>query len=243
MEAEVVSTSVWCKRDNQRKSVKLCELCGKKNDCEEYRSAVPAIFVGRRQRAEQLDDEVREMKNSIFDVYFDMGAVLKQIRDEGLYKELGFENLEEYTQKRHGFRYRKAAYLIAIVENCEKAGISKEDVRGIEWTKMKELPELTDENRQEWLMKAKELSVEELRKAVKESRGETDYEEKIYMGFSLSPSQKEIVDRALETAARLTGSDVKSYHLQVLAQEFIGTYGPMDEASVMRFKNLYGEEG
>ena len=196
-----------------------------------------------RKKAIVLDGKVEDMKNVVFDTYFDLGIVLKEIRDEGLYREFGYEDLEEYSQKRHGFKYRKAAYLIAIVENCEKVGLSKKDVRGIEWSKMACLPQLTDENRGEWLSKAKEMTVEELKKEAREERGDDEIEEKKFLSFSLSAGQKDLIDRALDLAAKLTGSDVKSYHLEVMAQEFVGTYESMDEAALARFESVYGEDG
>lgn len=238
-------TYIWCEEEKLRRSLDYCSSrCVKQYECDEYLKNRASMGDDRRRKAEELDNKVGEMKNSIFDTYFDMGLALKEIRDEGLYKELGYESLEKYVEDRHRFKYRKAAYLISIVENCQLAGIEKEDIRGVEWSKMKEItPVLTDENRGEWLLKARDMSVEQLRKAVKEAQGEQDYEEKYYLGFSLSPGQKEVVDRALEIAGLLAGSDVKSYQLEIMAQEFIGTYGAMDEMSVKRFKNLYMDSG
>lgn len=232
---------IWCPKHKQQKAIEVCRKCEDRDTCEEYQKKDLAV-VAMSEKALALDEKVEDMKNRIFDTYFDLGQVLREIRDGMLYKEFGYEDLEEYAQKRHGFSYRKAAYLIAIVENCEKAGLSKDEVRGIEWSKMACLPSLTDENRAKWLAKAKEMSVEELKNEVKKSRGEDETEEKKFISFSLSLAQKEVVDRALELAAKLTGSEVKSFHLEVLAMEFVGTYGAMDEAAVVRFKNVYGTE-
>jgi len=230
-----MSEYIWCERDHNQKAIKVCESCEDRGTCITYQERVMIVDESTEKVAVLLDEKVEEMKNTIFDTYFDLGLVLKQIRDQGLYRDFGYEDLENYAQKRHGFRYRKAAYLIAIVENCEKAELGKEDVRGIEWSKMACLPQLTDENRQEWLEKARELTVEELKREVQK-----DKKEKKFISFSLSPEQKGLVDRALELAAKLTGSDVKSYHLEVLAQEFVATYGSLDDAAVMRFKDIFG---
>ena len=75
---------------------------------------------------------------------------------------------------------------------------------------------------------------------MKKSKVEEHKGEKIFMGFSFDAAQKEVVDQALLIAEKMSGSDVRSYHLQILAEEFIATYGPMDEASINRFENLYG---
>ncbi|MCK5604855.1 hypothetical protein KAR91_23395 [Candidatus Pacearchaeota archaeon] len=220
-------------------------------DCKEYqqhplikkkgKNKVVVLVDETKKKAVALDDKVEELKNTIFDTYFDLGLALKVMNDESLYREFGYESLEDYAQQRHGFKYRKAAYLIAIVENCWKAQLRREDIRGIEWSKMACLPELTDENRQEWLGKAKDMTVEQLKNEVKKDRGGGESEEKIFLSFSLGAPAKEVVDRALDLAAQLTGSKVKSFHLEVLAQEFIGTYEKMDDASVTRFQSIYGE--
>ena len=232
---EVVSEKVWCDAKGQWKNVEVCQNCPERMKCLK-----PSQGGTRQSEAETLDTEVERLKIAISDNYYELGVILREVREGMYYAELGYTCMDDYAERRHGFRYRKAAYLIAIVENCEAAEIKKEDVRGIEWSKMKELPELTEDNRKEWLEKASEMSVEDLKVEVKKSKGEKSIEKKIFMSFSFDASQKEVVDRALEMAAKMTGSDVKSYHFQILAEEFISTYGPMDQASISRFENLYG---
>ena len=232
------SKHVWCPKKECRIDRILCQTCADNVSCPEY---MKLSGENRYKRAEALDQEIESLKTSIFDTYFVLGQMLREIREGMYYKELGYQSLDEYADARHGFKYRKASYLIAIVENCEAANLVKEDVRGIEWSKMKELPELTEDNRVEWLKKAAEMSVEDLRDEVKKSKGEEPREKKISMTFSFAESQKRVVEQALDLAAKLTGSDVRSYHLQILAEDFIGTYSTMDEASVSRFNNMYGE--
>lgn len=230
----------WCPKKECRVQFELCEKCQDKITCLEH---IRLSGEDRHGRAEQLDKQIESLKVSIFDTYFGLGQTLKEVREGMYYKELGYETLDEYADDRHGFKYRKAAYLISIVENCEAAGLTKEDVRGIEWGKMKELPALTEENRAEWLKKAAEMSVEDLKAEVKKSKGEDPPEKKITMTFSFAEGQKELVESALDLAAKLTGSEVKSFHLQVLAEEFVATYGSADKAAVARFNNLYMDGG
>lgn len=240
LEAEVVDVGeekneqIWCSVKEQWKSIEVCKTCPDKLKCGK------PFGVDRQTQAKELDVGIERLKTAIFDNYYELGQILKEVREGAYYKELGYDSMDEYAEQKHGFRSRKTAYLIAIVENCEAAEIKKEDVRGIEWSKMKELPELTEDNRAEWLKKAAELSVEDLKAEVKKSKGEEPGKEKIFIGFSFDAPQKEVVDRALELVAKMTGSDVRSYHLQILAEEFISTYGPLDQASKNRFENLYG---
>ena len=230
----------WCPKKEGRIQSELCEKCEDKNTCSEH---IRLSGEDRHKSAEQLDQEIETLKVSIYDSYFGLGQTLKKVRDGAYYKEFGYSTMDEYADERHGFKYRKAAYLIAITENCEAAGLTKEDVRGITWSQMKELPELTEENRADWLKKAAELSVEDLKAEVKRSKGEDPPEKKITMTFAFAEGQKEVVERALDLAAKLTGSEVKSFHLQVLAEEFISTYSTEDQAAVARFNNLYMDGG
>lgn len=229
-------SQVWCPEKDCWMQEKVCNQCANSMLCPEY-----AKLTGQERggRAKELDAEVERLKALVFDNYFSLGRALKEINERMYYKELGFNSLDEYAEVRHGFHYRKAAYLIAIVANCEAAGLGKEDVRGITWSQMKELPELNEDNRSEWLKKAAELSVEDLKAEVKKSKGEEPKEKKVFITFALSEQQKELVDKSLSLAEKLTDSTVKSYHLQVLAEEFIATYG-VDEASAERFNQKHG---
>lgn len=229
-------SKAWCTKKECWIAEAVCRQCEKHESCTDY---AELIGENRIERAGQLDNEIESLKVSIFDSYFELGQTLRKVRDGMYFKELEFDSLDEYADKRHGFKYRKAAYLIAIVENCEAAGLTKDDVRGITWSQMKELPELNESNRAEWLKKAAELSVDDLKAEVKKSKGQNPSEKKFTMTFAFAEGQKEVVERALEIAARLSGSGVKSFQLEIIAQEFLATYQTSDEAAVARFNNLY----
>lgn len=121
---------IWCPKKECRIHREVCQACSDNASCPEY---AKLSGENRHKRAEALDQEIESLKTSIFNSYFELGEMLKEIREGMYYKELGYQSLDEYADARHGFKYRKASYLIAIVENCEAAGLIKEDVRGIEW--------------------------------------------------------------------------------------------------------------
>ena len=50
---------------------------------------------------------------------YDMCVMLKQMRDDKLYKELGYANFEDYCNKEIGFSYRHVHNMISIVENIK----------------------------------------------------------------------------------------------------------------------------
>lgn len=50
---------------------------------------------------------------------YSMCVMLKQMRDDKLYKELGYQNFEDYCEEEAGFSYRHAHRLITIIENVK----------------------------------------------------------------------------------------------------------------------------
>ena len=53
-----------------------------------------------------------------------MCVMLKQMRDDKLYKELGYANFEEYCENEAGFSYRQAHKYISIIENVKNLNSS-----------------------------------------------------------------------------------------------------------------------
>jgi len=61
---------------------------------------------------------------------------------------------------RIGCSSRKATYLLAIYRKCEELNITKKDIAGIGWSRLKEvLPRITDQNKKLMLTHARSLSV------------------------------------------------------------------------------------
>ena len=55
---------------------------------------------------------------------FDMCVMLKQMRDEKLYKELGYQNFEDYCENEVGFSRMQAHKYISIIENVKNVNSS-----------------------------------------------------------------------------------------------------------------------
>lgn len=71
---------------------------------------------------------------------------LKEMRDGKLYKELGYQNFEEYCEKETGIKYRQAFNFIKIVEAY---GENLQPVAGLGTTKLALLASLSEEERKE----------------------------------------------------------------------------------------------
>lgn len=56
---------------------------------------------------------------------YDMCVMLKEMRDNKLYKELGYQNFEDYCEQEIGFSRRNARNYIAVIEHFDGKSISR----------------------------------------------------------------------------------------------------------------------
>lgn len=56
---------------------------------------------------------------------YDMCVLLKEMRDDKLYKELGYQNFEDYCEQEIGFSRRNARNYIAVIEHFDGKSISR----------------------------------------------------------------------------------------------------------------------
>src|SRR6202451_2256917 len=122
-------------------------------------------------------------------------------------------------------RRRKAYYLMTIHEHLTR--VPKPQLREMGWTKARELVKVARKDGTEfasctWVHKAKELPREEFKREVERhlTGKETEAWEIIY--FKLYKSQLPVVERALEIAALMLGSDKsRGYCLEMICADFL----------------------
>lgn len=93
---------------------------------------------------------------------YDMCVMLKQMRDDKLYKELGYANFDDYCENEIGFSRRNARNYIAIIE---KVNLDGKSISRIGMTKLSLLASLS-ESQQEEIQRTvdiEETSVRELK--------------------------------------------------------------------------------
>ncbi|MEK0325571.1 MAG: hypothetical protein QQN63_07685 [Nitrosopumilus sp.] len=99
--------------------------------------------------------------------YFKLGGVLSAIQENDWWVDEA-DSFKNFIPERFGLHYRKAMYLIKIYDGLVEADIPWVKVSGLGWTKLKELADiLTQENVDEWVAQANNLSVLQLIAAVK----------------------------------------------------------------------------
>jgi hypothetical protein len=168
---------------------------------------------------EQKRDTERDTK------FVELGHFLCEVR-AGQYWRLGdMKSFDQFLEKKFPESRRKAYYLMSIHEYLPPQ--ARKELKNVGWAKGIELAKLARRDRQDfdcatWLHKAKELSKEEFQQQVeRELTGKiTEPWEIVY--FKLYQSQIPVIDRALETAALMLGSDrSRGYCLEMICADFL----------------------
>ena len=170
----------------------------------------------RQNRAAQLTQRIMANGKIAASSMIEMGRDLKTVRDERLFTEMGYENFEEYCEKKIGIGKRHGYNFIQIYEKFGEEKLGQLQQLGI--TKLLEIAKLDDEDADD-LMRHNDvnaLSVRELSAKVDEYRNKFEQltlqleEEKSKNAESDSlESQVEELRKQLE-AARQANENMKS---------------------------------
>lgn len=99
----------------------------------------------------------------------DLGRKLKQMRDTGGYKSLGFETFAQYTEQAVGIRQRQAYTYITVVENVPARLVEENAAAGV--TKLALLAKLGPADQQEVAGELADITVKELQSLIEEKQG------------------------------------------------------------------------
>ena len=135
------------------------------------------------------------------------------------------KSFDEFLERRFPDSRRKAYYLMAIHENLTR--VPKQELREVGWSKAIELVKVARRDGEEfdcatWLHKAKQLAKEGFKGEVERhlTGKETESWEIIY--FKLYKSQVPVVEKALETAGLMLGTDKsRGYCLEMICADFL----------------------
>ncbi|MFQ5738311.1 MAG: hypothetical protein ACE5JX_04820 [Acidobacteriota bacterium] len=158
--------------------------------------------------------------------FVELGRYLCEVRAGQYWRLDNLKSFDEFLEKRFPESRRKAYYLMAIHEHLPKQ--VRRDLKKVGWTKATELVKVarSDGRRFDcatWLHKARTLPKEDFKREVEShlTGKETEPWEIIY--FKLYKSQLPVVDKALETAALMLGTDKsRGYCLEMICADFLG---------------------
>jgi hypothetical protein len=157
--------------------------------------------------------------------FVELGRYLCEVRAGQYWRVESLKSFDEFLQMRFPESRRKAYYLMSIHEHLPPQ--ARRELKEVGWTKGLELAKIARRDGQDfdyatWLHKAREMPKEQFKQEVeKELTGrETEPWEIIY--FKLYKSQLPVVEKAIETAALMLGSDKsRGYCLEMICADFL----------------------
>jgi hypothetical protein len=157
--------------------------------------------------------------------FVELGEYLCEVRSKQYWRLEKLKSFDEFLEKRFPDSRRKAYYLMTIHEHLTR--VPKPLLQEIGWTKARELVKVARRDGPEfacapWVHKAKELPREQFRREVERhlTGKETEPWEIIY--FKLYKSQLPVVEKALEIAGLMLGTDKsRGYCLEMICADFL----------------------
>jgi hypothetical protein len=157
--------------------------------------------------------------------FVELVEYLCEVRSKQYWRLEKLKSFDEFLVKRFPDSRRKAYYLMAIHENLTK--IPKQQLREVGWSKATELVKVARKDGEEfdcatWLHKAKELPKEGFKGEVERHLTGTETEAWEIIYFKLYKSQLPVVEKALETAGLMLGTDKsRGYCLEMICADFL----------------------
>jgi hypothetical protein len=157
--------------------------------------------------------------------FVELGEYLCEVRAKQYWRLEHLKSFDEFLEKHFPDSRRKAYYLMAIHETLTR--ISKHELQQVGWSKATELVKVARRDREEfdcatWLHKAKELPKEGFKGAVERHLTGKETEPWEIMYFKVYKSQLPVVEKALETAALMLGTDKsRGYCLEMICADFL----------------------
>jgi hypothetical protein len=168
---------------------------------------------------EQRKETERDMR------WAELGRYLCEVRAGQYWRVENLKSFDEFLERRFPGSRRKAYYLMSIHEQLPPQ--VRRELKNVGWAKGLELAKLARAEGQHldcatWLHKAREMPKEQFRQEVeKELLGpETEPWEILY--FKFYKSQIPVIERAIETAALMLGSEkARGYCLEMICADFL----------------------
>jgi hypothetical protein len=167
--------------------------------------------------------------------FVELGEYLCEVRSRQYWRLEKLSSFEEFLGKRFPESRRKAYYLMAIHENLTR--IPKPQLREVGWSKAVELVKVARRDGENfdcatWLHKARGMPKEGFKGEVERHLTGKDTEPWEIIYFKLYKSQLPVVEKAIETAALMLGSDKsRGYCLEMICADFLAGANAREEES------------
>jgi len=202
---------------------------------------VPGEVVGDIEFGD-IRKAVQDARTRAEESYWDLSVLLHDVHQNSYYVSWGHASWVDYIEMELDMQRRKAQYLVSIQDWFGRMPPHIQQwVRGLGWTKAKELVGIVDEdNADEWRDRLDGLSFRDMMDVLKGKNGVDVIEEiagdatvevddkPISMKFKLFPDQHGNVTRALERARDMAESEKDGHALDLICTDFLSTNGGID---------------
>jgi polyhydroxyalkanoate synthesis regulator phasin len=131
------------------------------------------------KRAKDVLDRVIAINKSVGETYIENGLLLREIMDNGYYREWGYKSFNECIDKlqeqgKIDYGARNARHFIAVADMVKKHKLTAKDIDKVPISKLREIASVKDQARQkQLLLDAPQTSLEDLQKQVRQVKGHT----------------------------------------------------------------------
>jgi hypothetical protein len=168
-------------------------------------------------------EQQREMERDTR--FVELGKYLCEVRAGQYWRLENLHSFDEFLVRRFPESRRKAFYLMSIFEVLGPR--VPRDLREIGWTKARELAKLARAEGQHfdcapWVHKARILPREEFQREIEKALNGRETEPWEIVCFKFYKSQIPVIERAIDTAALMLGSDKsRGYCLEMICADFL----------------------
>src|ERR1700730_3116299 len=157
--------------------------------------------------------------------FVELGRYLCEIRAGQYWRLEKLKSFDEFLERRFPGSRRKAYYLMSIHEHLPPQ--ARKQLKEVGWAKGIELAKLARRDRQHfdcatWLHKARQMPKDDFKKEVERELTGRETEPWEIIFFKLYQSQMPVIEKAIETAALMLGSDrSRGYCLEMICADFL----------------------
>ncbi len=157
--------------------------------------------------------------------FVELGRYLCEVRAGQYWRLENLKSFDEFLERRFPDSRRTAYYLMSIHEHLPPQ--LRRELKLVGWTKAAELTKVARSDGKDfdcaaWMHKARSLPRDQFKRAVDQHLTGKDTEPTEIVYFKLYQSQIPVIEQAIDTAARMLGTDKsRGYCLEMICADFL----------------------
>lgn len=182
--------------------------------------------MSRIEKAKSLTKEARELNLSIGRSSLALGKIYKQVHDEKLFTEVGYETFEAWGQGVGDLGRSQMFSVIQTYTELRDSSIPEEAIAMLPLTNARDLLKIPLRKRTVALVQmATSMSNKEFRAELEKSTPGLTLEARSYRGFQLEESQRLVVNQAINLARQKENLESDSSALELICAQFLASEG------------------